>query len=155
MSKLKALVLAAASAIALTMGATAQATATPEASAPAPRIPVPCDNQWHQTGTFVGEWISPWFGTSPGPGYTREIQFRATGGVNATRGIPQGTVGCFWQTTKVAVAGQQRTTNCIRPTSCNVSGWASTNSPWHNWRSPGKVIGWDPFAFIWREYAQL
>ncbi|MBP2478515.1 hypothetical protein JOF53_007387 [Crossiella equi] len=155
MSKVKALILAAASAVALTAGAAGQATAMSAESAPAPKLPVPCDNQWHQTGTFVGEWISPWYTTSGGVGFTRDIQFRATSGVNATRGIPQGGPGCFWQTTKVAVAGQQRTTSCIRPTSCTVSGWESTNSPWHNWRSPGQVIGWDPFASIWRAYHTL
>jgi hypothetical protein len=144
-------------AAALAVGLAGQASAAPAAPSPSqggPSIMAPCDGNWYENGSFLTEKISPWYKTSGGVDFTREIRFKAVSGVNGIRGVPQGGPGCFWQTTKVAVAGYHETKSCrsASPTSCTYSGFVSYSSPFHGWRAPGQAQGWDPYQFIWRNY---
>lgn len=142
------------SAFALTLPEASSATPS---NSPASAAVVPCDGQWHQTGTIIGEWDSGWVASTPGVDYARSIQYKALGGVTAMMGKPPvGQGPCAFQKKNFVTATQYRYKICRDSTACEETDYQNyQGGPIRGWQFPGKAVGYDVNANQWRVYADV
>ncbi|WP_020501652.1 hypothetical protein [Sciscionella marina] len=126
------------------------------ASAPAtPRV-TDCNGEWRPVNDIIGEWTSPWFGSTPSVEGPRSIRFRALSGQVMTHDVPA-PGGCRAENAKFATAAQYNIKSCLTEIACAETGWQNYpgNVPDYDHRWPNKVVGWDPNANMWIAFADL
>ena len=105
---------------------------------------------WTQYGSYITDETSPWFNSVPGIDFTRQIQFRVSGGIYAERT----TDACLVQKAKFAGASQYRETQCAQPGACRVTPWLyyGGNVEPTGFRFPNRNAGYDPHAHIFNTW---